>query len=136
MYQEELAKLKCIKQEYNEMLPNPVEESEVHALSIKFKDEFGTVLPIDYYEFLKQCDGVEFNGCIIYGSKDLLECQLDYEYITEKYIVFAEYDIGWFCMNKIDRGFYELDKPSGSKMRSFESMENMIKYVLQLSVEL
>ena len=93
-------------------------------------------IPREYVEFLRQCNGVEFNGCIIYGSNNIIENQLDYDYIAEDYIIFAEYDMGWFCMEKFSGKYCELDKPSAQEMQMFETLESMLKRVLLLSVEL
>lgn len=86
-------------------------------------------------EFLRQCNGVEFNGCIIYGSNNIIGSQLDY-YIAEEYIIFAEYDIGWFCMEKSSGKYCELDKPSAQEVQTLDTLEVMLKRVLLLSAEL
>lgn len=136
MYQIELDLVKKAKQEYNETLAVPADEQEIKNLSETFYETFRLDVPEAYFEFLRQCNGFEFNGCIIYGSENILEIQLDYEFLTENYIIFAEYDIGWFCMEKSGGKYCELDKPSEEEVRSFDSLEEMIKYILSLSVTL
>lgn len=93
-------------------------------------------VPQEYVEFLRQCNGVEFNGCIIYGSNNIIENQTDYDYIAADYIIFAEYDIGWFCMEKSSGKYCELDKPSAQEVQTFETLGATLKRVLLLSVEL
>ena len=45
-------------------------------ISLFFK-VYNIDIPREYVEFLRQCNGVEFNGCIIYGSNNIIEKQLD-----------------------------------------------------------
>lgn len=136
MYRDELDVLRVEKHEFDEELPSPANGNEIERLSKEFYKETKLALPQEYIEFLKQCNGVEFNGCIIYGSNNIIENQLDYDYIAEDYIIFAEYDMGWFCMEKSSGKYCELDKPSAEEMQTFDTMSAMLKKVLLLSVEL
>ena len=52
------------------------------------------------------------------------------------YIIFAEYDIAWFCIERSSGKCCELDKPSAQELCIFNTFEEMIKYVLRLSVKL
>lgn len=136
MFWDELDMVKKKKLDFCEELPDSADENEIKRLSEEFYKVCGINIPHGYVEFLRQCNGVEFNGCIIYGSKNIIGNQLDYEYIAEDYIIFAEYDIGWFCMEKSSGKYCELDKPSAQKMQTFDTLEVMLKKVLLLSVEL
>ena len=100
MIWDELNMVKAKKHEFFEELPDSADEEEIKRLSEEFYKVCNINVPYDYTKFLRQCNGVEFNGCIIYGSKNIIENQLDYDYIAEDYVIFAEYDIGWFCMEK------------------------------------
>ena len=71
-----------------------------------------------------------------YGENNIIENQPDYDYIAEDDIIFAEYDIGWFCMEKSSGKYCELGKPSAQKLQTFDTLEAMLKKVLLLSVEL
>ena len=132
MYSGELSRISDIMQRFRSVwdLPAPAEPNQikhfVEAASavLKFK------LPDEYIGFLQECDGLEFDGYIIYGTDNFLENQADYEYISKQYIIFAEYDIGWFGMKKSDGSFWELDKPSGREMQQFLCAGDMIKHIL------
>ena len=132
----ELDMVKMKKHEFCEELPDSADDNEIERLSKEFFKVYNIDIPREYVEFLRQCNGVEFNGCIIYGSNNIIEKQLDYEYIAEDYIIFAEYDIGWFCMEKSSGNYCELDKPSAQEMQKFDTVDAMLKRVLLLSVEL
>lgn len=136
MFWNELDMVKMKKHEFGEELPDSADDNEIERLSEAFYKACDIDIPLEYVEFLRQCNGVEFNGCIIYGSNNIIENQLDYDYIAEDYIIFAEYDIGWFCMEKSSGKYCELDKPSAQEMQMFETLESMLKRVLLLSVEL
>ena len=136
MIWDELNMVKAKKHEFFEELPDSADEEEIKRLSEEFYKVCNINVPHDYTKFLRQCNGVEFNGCIIYGSKNIIENQLDYDYIAEDYVIFAEYDFGWFCMEKSSGKYCELDKPSAQELQTFETLEVMLKKVLLLSVEL
>lgn len=136
MYHIELELVKASKREYDEELLMPAEETEISRLSEDFSKVCGLELPQAYLDLLRYCNGLEFNGCIVYGSENMIENQMDYEYISEDYVIFGEYDIGWFCMEKAGGKFCELDKPSAQEVQTFDTFEEMIKRVLSLSLEL
>ncbi len=134
MYQVELDIVKAKKQEFCEELPSPADENEIERFSEAFYEVFHLGVPRAYLELLRKCNGVEFNGCIIYSSKSMIDSQLDYDFLTEDYIIFAEYDIGWFCMEKSSGKYCELDKPSAQEVETFNTFEEMIKRALLLAV--
>ena len=92
MYQMELDAVKAIKKEYGENLPPPADELEIKRFSEVFGEVFRIEIPQEYLAFLRLCNGFEFNGCIIYSCQNMVENQLDYDFLTDNYIVFAEYD--------------------------------------------
>lgn len=134
MYSSELSRISDIMQRFHGVWdlpptakPNQIKHFvEVVSAVLKFK------LPDEYIGFLQECDGLEFDGYIIYGIDNFLENQADYEYISKRYIIFSEYDIGWFCMRKSDSSFWELDKPSGREIQQFLCARDMIKHILFL----
>ncbi len=121
---------------YDESISLPADEIEIKRFSEVFYEIFNIDVPQSYLEFLRQCNGFEFNGCIIYSSQNIIENQLDYSFLTNDYIVFAEYDIAWFCMERSSGKCCELDKPSAQEVCTFNTFEEMIKYILRLSINL
>lgn len=119
MYQVELNIVNNIKKEYDETLSLPADEFEIKRISKVFCEVFNIDVPQAYLEFLRQCNGFEFNGCIIYSSQNLIENQLDYSFLTDDYIIFAEYDIAWFCIERSSGKCCELDKPSAQELWSY-----------------
>lgn len=113
-----------------EEMPEPAESGSMEHLLRQAKKELQRELPPAYINFLRECNGLECNGHIIYGADDFWKNQTLYPGIAEQYLVFAEWDIGWFCMKKADASFWELDKPSGQEMRLFSSAEDMLRHIL------
>ena len=73
----ELDMVKMKKHEFYEELPDSADDNEIERLSKEFFKVYNIDIPREYVEFLRQCNGVEFNGCIIYGSNNIIEKQLD-----------------------------------------------------------
>lgn len=122
--------------EFNEDLNNKVDEIEIKALFNKVKDIYNYDLSIDYYEFLKECNGFDFNGYTIYGTYNFIDYNEAYEPIFYKEnIIIGEYDIGFFIINLRDNCCWELDKPSGNKIQKFASLKEMIKYIINHSIK-
>lgn len=138
MYSGELRKIANIMQGFHGVwdLPSPATSNQINNFIEDTNTALQLKLPDDYIGFLKKCDGIEFDGYIIYGTNNFLENQADCEYISKKYFIFAEYDIGWFCMKKSDGSFWELDKPSGQEMQQFLCAGDMIRYILSSAANL
>ena len=115
-------------------LPDAAGADKINRLTIDVRTALNLTLPDEYIKFLKECDGLEFDGYIIYGTDHFWENQADYEDIAKQHIIFAEYDTGWFCMKKSDGSFWELDKPSGQEMQQFLCAGDMIRYILSSAV--
>lgn len=136
MYSDELRKIADIMQTLYGIcdLPASADPNKIENFVEKTRTVLRSDLPKDFIDFLRECDGLEFDGYIIYGTDNFLDSQDDYEYISKQYIIFGEYDIGWFCMRKSDSSFWELDKPSGQEMQQFLSVKSMIKHILNRSI--
>lgn len=121
MYYRELRKIINVMQGFCDIwdLPAPVERNKVEYLIGEVSTALKFKLPDDYVEFLKEYDGLEFDGYIIYGTDNFLENQADYECISKQYLIFAEYDIDWFCMRKSDRSGNWINRLDGRCSNSY-----------------
>lgn len=79
------------------------------------KKELQKDLPQAYTDFLRECNGLECNGYSIYGADDFWENQTICPGMAARYLVFAEWDIGWFCMKKTDASSGNWINPRGGK---------------------
>lgn len=132
MYSGELQKIAVVMRRFYgcEEMPGPARPDSMERLLRQAKKELQRELPQAYTDFLRECDGLECNGYSIYGADDFWENQTICPGIAAQYLLFAEWDIGWFCMKKTDASFWELDKPSGREMRRFPCAGDMLRHIL------
>lgn len=132
VYSNELKRITGAMQKFCSVwdLPAPAASNQIEQFAKEVWMVLKCVLPEDYIVFLHECNGLEFDGSIIYGTDNFLENQADYGCISKQYLILAEYDIGWFCMKKSDSSFWELDKPSGREIQQFLCAGDMIKSIL------
>ncbi len=114
-----------------------------------WKKFFSVILPNDYLDFLKNLNGIEFNGFIIYGiDKDLLSIKTNnhingliefntifYENEHQKrYIFLGENNNSWYVYDiKLDV-YFELDNPSWTKINKFSNFKDMLKSFIEHSI--
>ena len=68
-------------------LPDAAGADKIKRLTIEVRTALNLTLPDEYIKFLKECDGLEFDGYIIYGTDHFLENQADYEDIAKQHII-------------------------------------------------
>jgi len=86
-------------------------------------------------------DGFNHNGLYIYGltptkKYNIYESNLVWweNENQKRYLFFADYDISWYCLEVSSGFYYELDKPSGSKMEQFETLGELLISALETSL--
>lgn len=140
--------LAVIQNEFHKCLRKPATDADIEWLQEQscFRWE-GFALPDGYIEFLKRNNGLDFNGTVIYGvdkqhesveesSAGLLETnEIWYENEWQKrYIFFGDSSIAWYCYDRIERSYIELDKPSGSFIQSYECFDAMLDDALETTL--
>lgn len=142
-----LTEIEGIEKKYGHSLRGPVSDQEIVKFKQGVQDKFNNVqLSESYIEFLKICNGLDFNGLIIYGvDVNVLEKgkeedtngwmetnELWYENDWQKqFIFYGDSDTAWYGFD-INKGLYvELDKPSGTLIQSFDSFDSMLDEALQ-----
>ena len=145
MWKEKLQEIVQEKNLYGEKINIGATEQEIKWFIKKVKDELRMDIPNEYIKILKVVNGLEFNGFILYGiDQYLLDEQSNqiingliennkilYENEWEKqYIFLGESNICWYVYDLIECKYYELDRPSGSKMKVFNSLEDMVEEIL------
>ncbi|MGG4471268.1 YrhA family protein [Paenibacillus alvei] len=142
--------IRKIEEKYGSSLRSPVADAEIIKMNHKIKDELGdVVLPSSYIEFLKNINGLDFNGLVIYGvDENLLDREVKEDIhgfieINElwhendwqkQYIFFGDSDTAWYCYDQKEGLYVELDKPSGTLMESFESFDTMLSNALETTL--
>ncbi|MGG3798503.1 YrhA family protein [Metabacillus fastidiosus] len=142
-----LIKVKKIEEKYGDSLREPVLNREIIRLKQNLKEKFGNiVLPEQYIEFLRNINGLDFNGLIIYGiDRTLLDKEIDEEvhgfietnelwYENDwqrQYLFFGDSNTAWYCYDLKEKVYAELDKPSGTLIQSFKDFDSMLSDAIE-----
>jgi hypothetical protein len=144
-----LSEVRKVEEKYGGSLNAPASNEQVEILTKKVKEKFNHTLPEQYINFLRNVNGIEFNGFIIYGvdssfSKgevnqpitgyiDTNEIWYENEH-QQQYMFFGDSNISWYCLD-ITKGIYvELDKPSGTLMHEYKDFDSMLEKALKDSL--
>ncbi|MFF2881525.1 YrhA family protein [Bacillus toyonensis] len=149
MWKNLILEIEKIEKSFNDKLNTPATDTEVHRLRKHVKEKFNVDLPSEYEEFLKTVNGLDFNGLVIYGvDPSLLDTERDeqicgfidtneiwYENEFQKeYLFFGDSSIAWFCKNLSDGTYLELDKPSGTVMKTYNDFNTMLEEALKTAL--
>ena len=149
-WKELLMDIKKIEEKYGSSLRNPVSDKEIKNLQQLVHEKLGNIqLPESYIDFLKSVNGLDFNGLVIYGVDQELLGEPNRENLQgfvktneiwhenesqKQYVFFGDSDIAWFCFDLKQNIYIELDKPSGTLIKSFNSFESMLCGALQTTL--
>ncbi|WP_242220621.1 YrhA family protein [Bacillus cereus group sp. BfR-BA-01380] len=144
-----ILEIEKIEKSFNDKLNTSATENEVQRLREHVKENFSIELPIEYEEFLKTVNGLDFNGLVLYGvDPSLLETERDeqicgliemneiwYENEFQKeYLFLGDSNIAWFCKSLSDGTYLELDKPSGTIMNTYNDCNTMLEEALKITL--
>ncbi len=140
---EKINRIKEIENQFNQDFPKPIEESKIEEFKEIFLDFFKIEVDEEFLDFLKICDGLDFNGFQIYSSynhtiKKVLygifeNNELWYEVPDfKKYVFFAESGQDLFVFNKESKKYELLDRYCGDLIKTYNSFNNMLLYILKL----
>lgn len=145
MWKEKLQEIIQEKALYGEKINIGATEQEIKCFFKEIKDKLRMDLPDEYAKILKVVNGIEFNGFILYGIDRYLLTEQPNQIINglienneiwyenewqKQYIFLGESSISWYVYELVECKYYELDKPSGSEIEVFNSLEVMIEEIL------
>lgn len=149
-WKELLIEVEKIESKYDSSLRNPVSNSEIIKMKQTIQKRLGNIIiPESYIDFLKNVNGIDFNGLVIYGvDETLLDNEVDEEvqgFIEtnklwygknrqKQYIFLGDSDTAWFCYDLNKRVYVKLDKPSGTLIQFFDSFDSMLIDALEASL--
>jgi len=149
MWKNLILEIEDILKSVNFNLNTPATDSEVQKLREHAKEKFNVDLPSEFEEFLKNVNGLDFGGLVIYGvDPSLLETERNepicgfidtneiwYENEFQKeYLFFGDSNIAWFCKNLSEGTYLELDKPSGTVMKTYNDFNTMLEEALKTAL--
>lgn len=126
---------------YGEKINEGAKENEIQLLIDKLKEELNFTLPEEYIDTLKIVNGLEYNGFIFYGiDEELLEREFEQSinglidnnlvwYDNEwehPYLFLGDSSISWYVYDMERKMYFELDKPSGNEIKSFDALEDLL----------
>lgn len=149
MWENLVLEIESILKSVDYKLNMPATDMEVQRLREQVKEKFNVDLPNEYEEFLKTVNGLDFDGLVLYGvDLFLLETERDepicglieaneiwYENEFQKeYLFLGDSNIAWFCKNLCDGTYLELDKPSGTVMKTYNDCNTMLVEALKITL--
>jgi len=149
MWKDFLNKIIIEKKSYGEKVNLGAEDDDILALCKETKNIFNSNIPLSYIDFLKNINGLEFNGYIIYGiDQKLLKTtpnQKIYGFIEQNkilhensklqnYLFLGNSGISWYVYDLILNKFFELDSPSGEVIEEFNDFELLLEKMLSESI--
>lgn len=141
---EKIEQLKQKRIEYDYENPEPITSDSISSFEEEFKTFFKIDIDNQFIDFLKECDGLTFNGFRIFSSKNyenkgvpygiFENNNLFYEQDEEdrQYVLHATSGQDLFVLNK-DKNVYQLlDRYSGDDFKDFKDFNDMLMYILKL----
>ncbi|BEU01366.1 hypothetical protein OAG1_01660 [Agarivorans sp. OAG1] len=144
--QQLLEKIRSIASEWGEVLEPPATDIEVIELVGTVRSLFSIELPKEFLSFLKLVNGLEFNGLIIYGTKnsetDLNGSSLDIVEMNEVFreslrsdeldvIIVGEDSSGILVYESSSDKFQFRDRIGIDRVDSFSSFEDMLNIEIE-----
>ncbi len=141
-------KLEAVKQEmavYDDEINDGITEEEAVTFKLAAEEALHFSPPEEYVNVLKIVNGVEFNGFILYGVDEPLLHEAPNQYVNgfidnnevwheneweKPYVFIGDSSISWYAYDQDAKKYYELDKPSGTEYRTFESLEELLEQPL------
>ncbi|MCY9056113.1 SMI1/KNR4 family protein [Bacillus spizizenii] len=142
MWHELIDDIRKIERRYGDELNSSASDQEIEKLEVSAQKKFNTNIPDGYKELLRNVNGIDFNGLVIYGAgiENLYEFFNENEIIhnnnhNKRYLFFADSDLSWFCLDLISEEFLELDKQSGMEVGKYQSFDDMIVNALKIALD-
>ena len=152
MWKDLLKQVKKERKEFDEGTNGPARASEIKEFKAEAKERLEVVIPDEYYAFLKVVNGIEYNGCIIYGiDEESLEddpeqeisgfiennegYRMDIADEDDNYTVIGESDMSWYVYDGDEDKYYILDNGDGDVMEEVESFDALIEAILKESLQ-
>ncbi|EIC74845.1 YrhA family protein [Streptococcus oralis] len=147
MWLELLRRVDRIESGYGEKLNSPIDLEKIKFLSQNETNEVKTFMVQEYSRFITKVNGLDFNGCVLYGLKADDSCSSDiydfFEYNkiwheveeNKQFVFIGENNISWFVYNPSNDEYLELDMPSADVVEKFNSLDDLLESFLSDALE-
>lgn len=144
MWEEKLEKVINLKKEFGDVINPGLSNREMNKWLDDCKTEINQEIPEEYLKLLTLTNGIEFDGCILYGVDSkylsnqeyrvngLISNNLDWKDLSldDDYLFLGDNDISWFAYDSNKNQYLILDKPSARVMEIFDSCDLFLDRVL------
>lgn len=149
MWKDVLKEIKIRGQQFNRKFNAGLTEEFLVIAKNKISEMKNTIDLDSYGELLKEINGLDFNGYVLYGYDyktnndmfpqriyDIFEMNaIWHENEHQKgYFFIGESNLSWYVYDNISEIFYELDMPSGDIVEEFESLDSLLTAFLQAAL--
>lgn len=146
MYQQLLKQISAKSKEYGESLQPPCSAKELADLQVQARKELGIEIPSGYAEFLRQHDGLDWNGLVIFASRTvpivgykdrfiegLVDWNLGFRDDDSKneFVVVADSGMDLYVFEPRRKKYTARDCVSLDQNESYKSFEEMISAALR-----
>ena len=137
------------KKSYGEKVNLGAKDDEISAFCNEVKIIFNANIPQGYIKFLKNINGLEFNGYVIYGidqkflqtlTNQKIHGFIQHNKIFHENSKFKNYfflgsgSISWYVYDYVLDKFFELDNPSGEVVDEFNDFELLLEKILSKAI--
>lgn len=145
MWQEKLIEVEKYEARFGDKLNRGASKLELEKFKNAVKERLNIELLPKHIELLRKINGLEYNGFTIYGiDEEFLEESYDngitglidtneiwYENEWQKqYLFIGDSNISWYVYDLKTNVFRELDKPSGSEVEEYQTLDELIDKLL------
>lgn len=138
------------KKSYGEKVNLGAKDDELNVLCNQTKTIFNSNIPQSYLNFLKNINGLEINGYIIYGiDQKFLKSKpnqkingfIQYNELFHEnsnfknYLFLGSSSISLYVYDYVLNKFFELDNPSGEIVDEFNEFESLLEKILREAIE-
>jgi len=126
---------------FDEELPPPASKTQIDRLVKRSQKSLGAPPPEGYLDFLRQVDGLDFNGLMIYASSQLPDTEPDVPGFVEinlerfrgdltgfeRTLVFGEDSQQFYALN-LDSAVYRAETWPGTVLKVFKTFSELLDY--------
>jgi hypothetical protein len=141
--EELLARINAEKRTFRQTVWPPASPAAIAQLHAYARDTLRTDLPAGYIAFLQQNDGLDFNGCVIYGATEhetpflsgFAETNERLADPEASYVFYGETGHELYVQDRAGDSWLALDRPSFEVNESFPGFDAMLEHVLRNACE-
>lgn len=139
-----LHQIEAIEMQFGGSLQPAASKEDLEVLTTQVREQFGYTLPTAYLQLLAISDGIDINGCTLYGSKTrqlqgeetiqlhgfLESNELWQEYAENEnhhLLMFGETGDDLYLFDRRVQQFHATDKVSGDVYQAFETFEELVE---------